>query len=82
MRKLSKNKGLLFTGPENYTAHRGPHSKDAGGERETGRVRGPGFLLLLGSAWGPRVSWAHSLLLNLKHKSGNLKCRERKKQVA
>lgn len=28
---------------------------------------------------GPRISWAHFLLVNLKHKSGNLKGREKNK---
>lgn len=31
--------------------------------------------------WGPRVSWALSLLENLKHNRGSLKCREGKRQV-
>ena len=32
IRKLLKSKGLLRTGPGNYTAHLGPHSKLAGRE--------------------------------------------------
>lgn len=39
---------------------------------EERRECGPGALPLLGSRGGvPRVSWVHSLLANLKHKSGN-----------
>lgn len=32
--------------------------------------------------WAPRVYVAHSLAVNLKCKSGNLKCRKRERQVA
>ena len=66
IRKLGENKGLLPTGPGNYTA--------------TQRVLGPGLLLLLGLRVGPRVSQARSLLVNLKHKSR--KGKKKKKQVA
>ena len=66
IRKLGENKGLLPTGPGNYTA--------------TQRILGPGLLLLLGLRVGPRVSQARSLLVNLKHKSR--KGKKKKKQVA
>ena len=36
----------------------------------------------LGPVWGPRVLKAHSLLVNLKDKSRNLKHRKKQKQVA
>lgn len=39
---------------------------------------GQGVLLLLGQRWGPRVSGAYSLLVNLKHKRKNLKPGKRK----
>ena len=39
---------------------------------------GPGFCLYWGRAWGPKVSRAHFLLVNLKHKSGNLERGKRK----
>ena len=47
--------------------------------RERDRVHGPWALLLLGSRVGPRVLWAHYLLVNLQHGSGNLKHGKRKK---
>ena len=47
----------------------GLHSEVVG-ERE--REKGPGALPLLGSNGGAsRISWVHSLMTNLKHKSGN-----------
>lgn len=45
-------------------------------KEESKKVHRPGVLLLLGSR-GPRVSWAPSLLVNLKYKSKNLKCGKR-----
>ena len=55
---------------ENYIAHRGH------------RVRllvaavcmGLGFSFCWGGGWGPAVLWVHSILVNLKHTSQNLKC--------
>ena len=38
----------------------------------------PGILLLLGSGWRPKVPQAHTLLVNLKPKNGNLKLEKRK----
>lgn len=38
------------------------------GERQCGPA---GLCLCWGQGWGPGVSWAHSLLASLKHKSGN-----------
>lgn len=52
-----------------------------GGRRGAENNRGcmPGVLLLFGSrVEEPRVLWAHSLLVNLKQKSMNLKCGKRK----
>lgn len=46
-------------------------------QRGRGIEKGPGLLLLLGLRMGPVVS----LLVNLKHKSENLKCRKGKIQV-
>lgn len=64
--KLWKNRGLLLTG--------------LGGRREKEeREKGPGVLLLLRSGWGSRVSRAHSLLVNLEHKSRNSKHEGEKK---
>lgn len=53
-------------------------------EREGAREREPAskhldFFLYPDQGREPRVSWAHSLLVNLKHKSGNLKRGKRKK---
>lgn len=41
--------------------------------REQVHMYGSGVLLLLQLSLGSRISWAHSLLANLKCKSGNLK---------
>lgn len=54
-------------------------------EREGAREREPAskhldFFLYPDQGREPRVSWAHSLLVNLKHKSGNLKRGKRKKK--
>lgn len=38
----------------------------------------PEFMILLGLRVGPRVSWAHILLVYLNRNSGNLKCWKRK----
>ena len=35
-----------------------------------------------GQGWGPRVSLAHSALVNLKYKSEDVKCRKEKKKAA
>ena len=75
-----KNRGLLLTGPANYTAHLGPHREVMGGERAS---RARGWLLLgsrAGSRAGPSGLWAS--LENLKHKSRDLRHWKRKKQVA
>ena len=69
---LKKHKGLLLVRPGNHTACRGPQNKIAAGERG-GTCHESGVLPLLGSRWGPRVSTAQSLLVNLKQKNGNLK---------
>ena len=58
-------------------AHLGPDNKVTGRERER---PGLGFHFYWGQGWGPRVLWAHSLLVNLEHKSGNLKCGKKKNQ--
>ena len=57
-------------GPTNNTAHVRPHSKDEGrGDRE----QAPGVPLFRGvEGRGLGVFRAHSLLVNFKHKSGNL----------
>lgn len=39
---------------------------------------GLGFCFYLGVGWGPKGSWFYSLLVDLKHKSRNLKYRKRK----
>ena len=53
-------------------------------EREGAREREPAskhldFFLYPDQGREPRVSWAHSLLVNLKHKSGNFKLGKQKK---
>ena len=82
IRKLWKNKGLLLTGLGSYTAHLRPHSEVVRGERMRERKGesqcprahvGLGFCFYWDWGWGPRISWAHSLLANLKCRSGNLK---------
>lgn len=67
-----KNQGLLLRDPRGCAAHPEPHNKVVGKEREREREHRPGVLPLLGSrvVW-PRVSKIHSLLANLKYKSGN-----------
>ena len=40
-----------------------------------------GFCFYWVKGWGPRVSGAHFLFINLKHKSRNLKPGKRKKSV-
>ena len=74
IRKFLGKKGLLLKGHGNYKAYLGPKSK-AMGERES---TGLGFCFYWGLGWGPRVSQAHSLLVNLKHKSRNLRHEKRK----
>ena len=61
----------LLIVPGNYRAHLKPHSKVTSREIERERTH-RGFCF----------DWAHSLLVNVKHKSGNLKHRKREKQVA
>ena len=71
IRKLSKRQGLLLTSPENYVAHLGPHSEVAGVKRESA-LTDPPFCLYWGWKWEPGISQAHSLLVNLNRKIGNL----------
>lgn len=81
---FEKNTGLLLKGPGNYTAQLGLQGEvEVGGKEKqhTHKHAGQGVLLLLGQMWGPRISGAHSLLANLKHKSKNLKPGKRKKSV-
>lgn len=73
-----RKKGVVLTSPGHCIAYLGPHSEVVGlgsrgrerqGETETERERSPRYglgLLLLGSKMGPRVSRAHSELVNLK----------------
>lgn len=78
---FEKNKGVLFTSHGNYTAQLGPEGRSTGREREREPATGWDSAFL-GSRVGPRVLRAHSLWVNLKHKSGDLKHREEKRQVA
>lgn len=64
-----------------YQVFRGQAARSRGDQQWGGR-EGGGFcsgeqgakvLLLLGSTVGSRVLWDHSLMMNLKRKSGNLK---------
>ena len=65
-----KTKSLLFTEPENYTVHLGPHREVVGRERVSAQAWGSAFI---GVEGGPMVFQVHSLLVNLKPKGGNLK---------
>lgn len=62
------------------------HNWDQKGGPQVGRERERASTgwdsAFLGSRVGPRVLRAHSLWVNLKHKSGDLKHREEKRQVA
>lgn len=58
-------------------AHLRPHRERREGARER---QVPEFVLLLWSRVGPRVSQAHCVLVNLKHKTGNLMLRRKKKK--
>ena len=71
IRELWKNKCVLLTEPGNSTAYLGPRGS-GGWERE--RVLGPEVLLFMGVK-----SRAPSLLVNLKHKSRNLKWKRKNK---
>ena len=44
VRKLEKNKSLLFTGSGNYTVHLGPHSEAVDREREYTWAWGSAFI--------------------------------------
>ena len=72
-RKLWKTKGLLLTRQRNYITQLRPYNEVTGRGRETEHT-GLGFCFCC-----PRVSQAHSVLVNLKYKSWAL---EEKKQVA
>lgn len=52
--------------------------RDCGGQGK--KKASLGYCFYWGQEWGLRVSQAHSLLVNLKHMSRNLKCLEMKKQ--
>lgn len=54
---------------ENYTA---TWSYTVGSQRKK-ECTGLGLCFYWGWEWGPRILWSHSSLVNLKHKSGNLK---------
>lgn len=64
-----KNKVLLLARSENYTAYLGPYW--VSGEQGEERAMGFRFCFSWDQEWGPSVSWVHSLLVNLKQKSGN-----------
>ena len=55
---------------ENYIAHKGHRARLL---VETVCV-GLGFSFCWGGGWRPAVLWVHSLLMNLKYISQNLKC--------
>lgn len=69
VRKLWKSQGLLLIETGNYTAYLGPHSEVAGAE---GKSMGLGFCFYRGPGYGPRVSQAYSVLVNLKHKKSQI----------
>lgn len=72
-------KGLLFTGPGNYKTHLGLHSEVM--SRGRGRELAWDSAFYWSRGQDPRISWACSLSVNLKCKSGDLKCRKREKQM-
>ena len=78
IRKLCKNKVLLFTGPGNCTAHLGPHCKVMGRERERESAWAWGSAFIAVGGGGVRVLQAQSLVVNLTYKGQNLKHGERK----
>ena len=55
----------------------GPHSEVRSRERKSVNL---GCCFYWGWGWGPAVSWAHSLLVSFKHKSGNLKRKRKNKR--
>ena len=58
---------------------KGKEGKDEEKGREgKGRENGLGFCSYWSAGWRPRVSRAHSLLVNLKYRSGNLQYGKRK----
>ena len=72
IRRLGQIRSSSPTSPKNYMAHLGPHSE------VTGRKTWAWVLLLdWGLEWRFMVLWAHSLLMNLKYKNGNLRNRKR-----
>ena len=82
IRKGEKRKDLLLTSPGYYMAHLGPHREFACTEKEKESMHGLGFCFYWVQCREPRISRALFLLVNLKHKSGNIKHEKRKKQVA
>lgn len=70
IRGLGKDSGSLLTGPENHNAHLGRSWRSQLG-REGAQAWGAAFIEVEGG--GPGVSQAPSLLVNLKHTSGDLK---------
>lgn len=73
------NAHLLFRKPGDHRAHLGPPSKVAGRERESVPLA-LGFCFVWCWGWRSRDLWAPSLLVTLKHRSGNLKCGKTKKK--
>ena len=70
-----KNKGLLLTRSGHYIAYHALSSQE-----ERAIKHGPVFCFYWCWGWGPTVLKAYSLLMNLKHKRGILKCEKRKKK--
>lgn len=75
IRKLRKWSLIILTVSGSYTAHQEPHREASGRERKNASP-GPWDFLSVGVEH--RVSWAQSLLVNLKWKSRYLKLREMK----
>ena len=69
-----KKQALLLTGPGGHWYIQGTQRC-----RQREREQGLGFHLYWGWGWGPRVSWVHSLLVNVKVRAG-IKSMRREKQ--
>lgn len=78
-RKLWKRQTLLLTSPGNYM-HTWGHTATL--QLVRGREHmSLGFWFYWGPCCRPRVLWAYSLLVSLKHRSGSLKHRESKNEA-
>ena len=74
IRKLEKIKVYHLQNLE-MTQHSWGHTARSWVETE---CTGLGFCFYWGLGWGPRISWAHSLLVNFTQKSKNFRHVERK----